>query len=80
LSSVQEREEQLVDLRCPLGPRQLLARVIQNDDHHAMTSDNLLELRCRDCAKWARREDPTVTQVLHRFNVLGELVESVVRR
>lgn len=76
--SVKEREEQLVELRCPIGPRALLAKVVKLGDHHARTSDNLLELSCRDCRRTERVRDPSVSLVVHRFNVLGELVESAV--
>lgn len=87
--SVKEREEQLVELRCPIGPRALLAKVVRMGDHHAQVWKEsslslpefpLLELACRDCAKSCRREDPSVRRVLHRFNVFGQLAESVIER
>lgn len=77
--SVKEREEHLVELRCPLGPKALLAKVVKLGDHAVRTTDNLLELACRDCARASRRDDPSVIRVVHRFNVLGELVESAVQ-
>lgn len=87
MSSVAERAEELIDLRCPVGPRQLLARVRSLGDHAELVFKDsplslpdfpLLELACRDCAKFCRRDDPTVRRVLHRFNVFGQLVESAV--
>lgn len=74
-------QEQVIDLRCPFGPKQLLAKVVQHGDYHGMTPDRtLMELSCRDCAKRERKKDPAVSFVVHRFNVLGQLVESVIRR
>jgi hypothetical protein len=77
--SVLERTEEFIELRCPIGPKALLAKVVQQGGRAHVNSDNLLELACRDCAKTARLRDPGVRRVLHRFNVLGELVESVVQ-
>lgn len=74
-ATLEERE-----LRCPHGPKQLLAKVRANGDYRQITNDNVLEIACRDCARVARQKDPTVRRVLHRFNILGELVESVIQR
>ena len=69
-----------LDLRCPHGPRQLLAKVSRDGDYHAMSDDRLtLDIACRDCAKQARKMDPRVRRVVHRFNVLGELVTTQVQ-
>jgi hypothetical protein len=38
----------------------------------------LLELACNDCARAARRAGDPVARVLHRVNILGELVETLV--
>lgn len=77
--SVKERPEQIVELRCPLGPKALLAKVVQLGDRPRMAEGNLMELSCRDCARTARKTNPSVKRILHRFNVLGDLVESVVQ-
>ena len=72
---------EVVELRCPDGPRQLLMKLRLNNDGDArVTNDNLLEITCRDCARQHRQHDPSVARVLHRFNFAGELVESVVER
>jgi hypothetical protein len=79
--SVLERQEQLIELRCPLGPKALLAKSVLFGDPARMNSDlNLMEITCRDCVKKARVNDPRIRRVKHRFNVLGQLVESVVER
>jgi hypothetical protein len=69
-----------VELRCPVGAKRLLGKSLRDGDKPVVNSDNLLELACRDCATNARQFDGSVVRVLHRFNVLGELVESVVER
>lgn len=66
-----------IDLRCPVGPRALLGKVVAAGGQAKVNSDNLLELACRDCTRAARRTNSSVVHVVHRFNVLGELVESV---
>jgi hypothetical protein len=74
--SVAERSEQRIDLRCPVGPRALLGKVVANGGDAYINSDNLLELACRDCTRLARQKNPDVAHVVHRFDVLGTLVES----
>lgn len=67
-----------VDLRCPVTPRRLFARW-RTDGR--IVDGNLIEVACDDCKAAARRMgQPDVALVLHRFNVLGECVESEVRR
>lgn len=72
--------EEKVELRCPYGPKALLAKVVQNGDQKSYVAGNLLELNCRDCAKKMREDDKGVARVLHRYNIVGEMVESVVER
>lgn len=70
---------EVVDLRCPHGPKQLLMKIrVSNDEPARVSDDNLLEIACRDCARNARAVQPSVARVLHRFNFAGELVESVI--
>ena len=67
------------ELRCPIGPQRLLAVVRKTGDIHQMVDGNLLELACRDCrAVVAKEQGRKPKYVLHRFNVVGELVESIV--
>lgn len=47
-------------------------------EHPVIVPGNLFEVSCRDCAKNARQFDGEVIRVLHRFDLMGELVESVV--
>jgi len=79
--SVPSPEIELVELRCPVGPRKLLAKIRSEGGSTRMTEGNLMELACRDCTQAARRDgQPGNTRILHRFNLLGELVESVAER
>lgn len=61
------------DLRCPVTPRRKFALVVEG---------NLIETACMDCKQTRRRQgDHDVAIVLHRYNLLGEHVETeVVRR
>jgi hypothetical protein len=47
---------------------------------HAVQVDgaNLIEVACRDCAKERRQAGEDVRQVLHRYNVLGQLVATEI--
>lgn len=72
---------QTVELRCPQGPRALLAKIRTEQDGSArLTSENLLELSCRDCSKSESRArtDGRRVRVLHCFDVSGSLVESFI--
>lgn len=70
-----------VDLRCPVGAQKLLARIRQTQGQVKVTDDNLLELACRDCrSRVAAETGVRPALVVHRFNILGELVESEVIR
>lgn len=67
----------LVDLRCPDGAQKLLARIRQAKGSARVTDENLLELACRDCRqRVAHKTGVKPALVVHRFNILGELVES----
>ena len=79
--NAQTSDAVLVELRCPLGAKKLLAKVRSEGDRPRQSEGNLLELSCRDCSVKARKEGyPHNTRVLHRFNLAGELVESVAER
>lgn len=71
---------EILDLRCPQGPKQLLLKLRVNGEQAHVNDDNLMEIACRDCARNARHFDPSVRRVLHRFNFAGQLVESVVEK
>jgi hypothetical protein len=65
--------DDLHDLRCPIDSRRLFGRVRGAQ----IVAGNLIEIACDDCRKTARRNGQVdVSLVLHRFNVLGEHIES----
>lgn len=79
-AAVSSPPEEKLDLRCPYGPKQLLAKVVQQGDYAGRSADGLtFEIACRDCAKVARKDNPNIRRVVHRFNVFGELVESIAQ-
>jgi hypothetical protein len=63
-----------VELRCDQNPSKLLAKV----KAPRIVDGNLIEIACTDCAKRRLATNGQRCQVLHRFNVLGELVESEI--
>lgn len=63
---------QLLELRCPEGMGKLLAKVRSE----LRITDDLIELPCSNCARALRADGTRVLRVLHRFNLLGELVET----
>ena len=70
-----------IDIRCPVDPRRLFFKIqVEEGQKPILTTSNLLEVSCTDCTKLMRKKDPTVVRVLHRFDVLGDLVESEVVR
>lgn len=70
---------EVVDLRCPEDARELLLRY-HREVGHPPVSGNLMEIKCRVCTKNSRAIDRGVRHVLHRFDLWGDLVESVVVR
>lgn len=68
----------VVEIRCPVGPRRLLSKVIATGDSAHVVDGNLIEFACTDCARSLRRRGEDAGRVLHRFNLAGELVESQV--
>lgn len=66
-----------VELRCPTGPRKLFAKLRMSGEQPSVTSGNLVEMACQDCRRRLRSEGRDVSLVLHRFNIVGELIETV---
>lgn len=69
---------QSVEIRCPVGPRRLLAKVLTDGQKPGRAEGNLLELNCPDCKKTLRSHGRQVVRVLHRYDVLGVLVETMI--
>lgn len=60
-------DQDVSELRCPENPSRLFARL----RGVRVTDGNLIEVSCRDC-----RRGRFGVRVLHRFDVLGNLVET----
>jgi hypothetical protein len=69
--------EHRADFRCPVYPHRLLAKTVAPEDAPKVVPDNLIEFACYDCARALRDEGNPVRRVLHRFNLLGECVETI---
>lgn len=70
-----------IEIRCPIGPRRLLSKLLVRGEHPHVTPDNLIEFACADCKVTLQRSgSPRVKRVLHRYDLLGTLVETVVER
>lgn len=77
-----------VEVRCPVPqvrgdgtchPGRLLLKLYQNGDRpNYVHPDNLIELPCADCVRALRRTGREVRRVLHRYDFLGELIETLV--
>ena len=71
----------VTDFRCSVHPARLFARLRQEGEHPPIVEGNLVEFSCRECTKVQRQIDSdTVLRVLHRYNLIGELIETVVVR
>ncbi len=66
-----------VELRCPEGMRKLLGKAIHATAARPLP-DGVLELTCSNCARARRAAGTPCLRVLHRFNLLGELIATEV--
>lgn len=69
---------EMVDLRCPITPIKLFAKVKAADEDVLVLPDNVIEVACASCRKTLREQGRDVTYVLHRYNLLGECIETEV--
>jgi hypothetical protein len=70
---------EVVEIRCPVGPKKLFAKFrLEGGTSPHVTEDNLIEFACYECKKTEQRRDSSVSQVFHRFNFFGELVETAI--
>lgn len=67
-----------IELRCPVGPKRLLAILRKSGEPLRVVAGNLIEFACHDCKRDLRRRGESPDLVLHRFDVAGVLVETVV--
>lgn len=74
---------EVIDIRCPVGAKNLLLRVkLKQEEMHVNRDFGLLEISCRDCTRTQRKEMrdaglPTGFRVIHRFYPDGLICETV---
>lgn len=70
----------VVEVRCPVGPQKLFTKLkLGETTARYIQPDNVIEIACSDCRKLVRnRRGDEVVHVLHRYNFLGELIETLV--
>lgn len=68
----------VVELRCPQGMGKLLAKAHLEGPDPLVLPAGLVEVACSNCARARRAQGVFCTRVLHRFNLLGELVGTEV--
>lgn len=74
-------EPEIVEVRCPVGPRRLFAKLrLEGGINPHVTEDNLVEFSCDDCKRERRARGERVFRVLHRFDFFGTLVQTVIDR
>jgi len=65
-----------VEFRCVAYPGVLFGRLRLGEEGVRIVEGNLVEFACRSCRREACRAGSSVALVLHRFNLLGELIET----
>lgn len=63
----------MVDLRCPESMGKLLGRT-----RPVLHADGVVELACNNCARAYRRAGLPAGAVVHRYNLLGELLATEI--
>lgn len=69
---------QMIEVRCPVGPKRLFAKLRSDGIPPVITDGNLIEFSCAECKKQFAAHGIACTRVLHRYNLIGELVESTL--
>lgn len=68
----------MLELRCPDGMGKLLGKVRRRAEPPWRIADDLIELHCSNCRRTMNAAGTDAARVLHRFNFLGELIETEV--
>ncbi len=63
---------QIIEMRCDQDPRRLFGKMRLDQKPRIDSLTNLMEFACDKC-----RKQTGAVQVFHRFNILGELVETI---
>jgi hypothetical protein len=74
----QLRQDEPIEVRCPVGPQRLLALVRARKGEKPTYKDGgtIVEFACSDCARTYRKQGRKVIRVLHQYNFLGEFVST----
>lgn len=69
-----------LEFRCPLGARRLFMIMRNRGEKPSyIQPDNLVEFSCYDCRKrMEQQQDRRVRRVLHRYDLAGSLIETLV--
>jgi hypothetical protein len=72
--------ETVLEYRCPLGARRLFMIMRRRGEQPSyIHPDNLIEFSCYDCRhRLAQQESRRVRRVLHRYDLAGTLIETLV--
>jgi hypothetical protein len=68
----------MVEFRCDKNPLKMFGRLITSGERPKVTNDNLMEFQCQACRTTYGRSGKKPRRVLHRFNIVGDLVETEV--
>jgi hypothetical protein len=60
------------DLRCPVTPRTLFAKLSTPDV--TIGDRNVISIACDSCKRELRRRGQRVALVVHRYNMIGQLL------
>jgi hypothetical protein len=64
----------MIELRCDRDPQRMFGKLLNTSPVRVDPGTNLMEFSCDKC-----RRATGAKLVLHRFNILGELVETETR-
>jgi hypothetical protein len=69
----------LVEVRCPVGPRRLFTKLrLDPASVRYLQPENWIEMSCADCRTQLRRRGRQVVHVMHRYAFTGDLVQTVL--
>lgn len=71
------RTQNRIEIRCPVGPQKLLAKLSQDNKQLVIDDSNLMELSCDWCSRELKKQGQSDRRVIHCYNFLGQLVETV---
>ncbi len=71
----------VIEVRCPVGPKKLFTKLKLGEEFaRRVEPGNLIEFTCSDCARRIARELQRPVRVYHRFDFVGDLVNTVVEQ